>query len=122
MDEDIHDLWRTMADGWNSGDAYQFAGVFAEDVDFVTVRGEPLSGRKAVETMHAKLFTTSYQDTWLTTRIQLIRPLGEAIRLVHVTSAIRPLGLETHAQAVVVGSVIAAFHNMIPYVAQGRTP
>ncbi|MFC3893723.1 SgcJ/EcaC family oxidoreductase [Lentzea rhizosphaerae] len=118
MTEQIYALWRRMEQGWALGDAAVFAGVFAEDVDFVTVRGEELYGRRAVAAGHALLFAGPYRDTKLTAEISLIKPLADGISLVHVTSSIAPAGITTHAQAVVVqradGWEIAAFHNMIP--------
>ncbi|WP_167975609.1 SgcJ/EcaC family oxidoreductase [Lentzea indica] len=118
MTEPIYELWRRMEKGWADGDGDAFAGVFAEDVDFVTVRGEELYGRRAVAAGHGQLFAGLYRDTVLTAEISLIRPLSDGISLVHVRSSISPPGITTHAQAVVVqrdgGWEIAAFHNMIP--------
>jgi uncharacterized protein (TIGR02246 family) len=119
-DDQIRELWRTMTLGWAEGDASLFASVFAKDVDFVTVRGEELFGRDAVEAGHARLFATAYRDTTLRATVGLIRPLAPGLSMVHATSTIAPAGVTTHAQAVVRldsfdGSAsIAAFHNMIP--------
>ncbi|WIV55470.1 SgcJ/EcaC family oxidoreductase [Amycolatopsis nalaikhensis] len=113
----IHALWRTMAAGWNAGDAALFASVFAADVDFVNVRGEALLGRDAVEAGHARLFETAYRGTTLSATVTLVRPLTPELSLVHAMSEIHPAGVVTHAQAVVrhAGAPeIAAFHNMIP--------
>ncbi|MDT7790467.1 MAG: hypothetical protein QOF58_8886 [Pseudonocardiales bacterium] len=118
MTEQIYSLWQRMEQGWADGDGDAFASVFAQDVDFVTVRGEELFGRRAVALGHGQLFAGPYRDTKLTAEISLIRPLADGISLVHVTSSIAPAGITTHAQAVVVqrsdGWEIAAFHNMIP--------
>lgn len=118
MTEQIYALWRRMEQGWALGDGEAFASVFSEDVDFVTVRGEELFGRRAVALWHGQLFAGPYRDTKLTAEISLIRPLSAEISVVHVTSSIAPAGITTHAQAVVArradGWEIAAFHNMIP--------
>ncbi|GAA3686890.1 uncharacterized protein (TIGR02246 family) [Lentzea atacamensis] len=118
MSEHIYALWRRMEQGWAQGDGEMFASVFAQDVDFVTVRGEELFGRRAVALGHGQLFAGPYRDTKLTAEISLIKPLSDGISLVHVTSSIAPAGITTHAQAVVVQREdvweIAAFHNMIP--------
>lgn len=118
MTEQIYALWHRMEQGWAAGDSTAFASVFAEDVDFVTVRGEELFGRRAVAVGHGQLFAGPYRDTKLTAEISLIRPLTSEVSVVHVTSSIAPAGITTHAQAVVVrrsgGWEIAAFHNMIP--------
>ncbi len=112
--DDIKRLWEVMADGWNRGDATAFASVFAEDVSFVTVRGEEHHGRATVEQSHARLFTTVYQGTLLAPEIRFVRELAGGVWLVHATSTIYPAGITTHAQAVVTDGAITAFHNMIP--------
>jgi len=123
-EEQIRGLWRTMVKGWANSDAALFASVFASDVEFVTVRGEELFGREAVEAVHESLFGTVYRDTQLTAEAGLIRSLADDMYLVHATSTVAPPGLTTHAQAVVARhegawSVIA-FHNMIPFVPEGN--
>ena len=128
MDEEaqIRGLWRTMVKGWANADAAVFASAFAEDVEFVTVRGEELFGRDAVEAVHESLFGTVYRDTRLTAEPGLIRPLADGLFLVHATSTVTPPGIGTHAQAIVARREgawsIIAFHNMIPFVPEGRTP
>lgn len=114
----VRALWSTMAEGWAAGDAARFAAAFADDVDFVTVRGEDLHGREAVEQGHARLFAAPFRDTRLKPDFLLVRPLADGLYLVHVTTEIAPLNILTHAQAVVVRHDdawrITAFHNMIP--------
>jgi uncharacterized protein (TIGR02246 family) len=116
----IGDLWRTMAEGWENGDAAKFASVFGEHVDFVTVRGQEMVGRSQVEAGHKALFDSVYEKTRLVADVRLIRPITKDHCLVHVTSTILPVGLSTHAQAVVTRQdgawSITAFHNMIPLV------
>lgn len=123
-EEQIRGLWRTMVKGWANGDAALFASVFADDVEFVTVRGEELFGREAVEAVHESLFGTVYRDTQLTAEAGLIRPLADDLYLVHATSTVAPAGIDTHAQAVVARHegawAVVAFHNMIPFVPKGN--
>ncbi|QKW09750.1 SgcJ/EcaC family oxidoreductase [Streptomyces sp. NA04227] len=116
----VRALWQTMAEGWGRADAAAFAGVFSADVDFVTVGGEVLFGRTAVEQRHAELFATVFRGTRLEPGLGLIRPLTPQLCLVHATTAIHPVGLVTHAQAVLArrddGWSIRAFHNMVPHL------
>ncbi|HEX6345650.1 SgcJ/EcaC family oxidoreductase [Umezawaea sp.] len=125
-DDLVRGLWSTMAEGWAEGDAERFAEAFAPDVDFVTVRGEDLRGRAAVAEVHARLFASVFRGTRLVPNFLLLRPLADGIRLVHVTTGIVPLGVLTHAQAVVTRRdgawSITAFHNMVPNVPEGSTP
>jgi uncharacterized protein (TIGR02246 family) len=115
-DDDVCALWRAMAEGWLRGDAEAFGAVFAEDVDFVTVRGEELRGRDAVVAGHARLFAGPFRGTRLIPEVRLVRPLTGGLSLVHAVTVIEPDGPTTHAQAIVTddrhGRRIAAFHNM----------
>ncbi|GAB3897149.1 SgcJ/EcaC family oxidoreductase [Kibdelosporangium lantanae] len=122
MNPHIVELWGIMAKGWAAGDAHAFASVFAADVEFVTVRGEEHHGREAVEGSHATLFATTYNRTLLKPEVRLVRELADGFALVHALSTVYPVGITTHAQALVRcgpnGWSIVAFHNMIP----GGTP
>jgi uncharacterized protein (TIGR02246 family) len=124
--DEVRELWEVMASGWEKGDAERFASVFAADVEFVTVRGEELRGRAQVEAGHARLFATGFRDTVLVPDFHLVRSLAAGIVLVHVTTEIVPVGLRTHAQAVVTRHggewSITAFHNMVPDVPKGNAP
>jgi uncharacterized protein (TIGR02246 family) len=125
-DDLVRALWSTMAEAWAAGDATRFAAVFAPDVDFVTVRGEDLRGRAAVEEVHARLFASAFRGTRLVPNFLLLRPLADGVHLVHVTTGIVPLGVLTHAQAVVTHHdgrrEITAFHNMVPNAPGGTAP
>ncbi|MFE4545921.1 SgcJ/EcaC family oxidoreductase [Streptomyces sp. NPDC056785] len=112
----VRALWRWMAEGWRLGDAEAFGAVFAEDVDFVTVRGEELRGRAAVVAGHARLFAGPFKGTRLIPEIRMVRSVGAGLTLVHAVTVIEPGGPATHAQALVAddgsGRRIVAFHNM----------
>ncbi|GIG61577.1 hypothetical protein Lfu02_59490 [Longispora fulva] len=113
----ISDIWLTMATAWQLGDAAMYASVFAEHVDFVTIRGEERMGRAQVEASHAALFDVVYANTRLLPEVTLIRPVADGVCLVHALTTIVPLGIRTHAQAVVVIDAgrwsIAAFHTTL---------
>ena len=124
--DQVRALWTTMADAWAAGDAEQFAAVFAENVDFTTVRGEYLQTKKAVAQTHQHLFATAFHNTKLHPHFLLLRPLTDNLHLVHVTTKITPLNILTHAQALTTRHnntwEITAFHNMIPTTPKDPTP
>src|SRR3954471_419763 len=45
---------------WNAMDGSAFAAPFAEDADFVNIRGEHFRGRPAIAAGHAVIFRTIY--------------------------------------------------------------
>ncbi|MCW2501987.1 MAG: hypothetical protein JWO79_271 [Actinomycetia bacterium] len=126
-EEQIHALWRQMEDGWSGGSGPRFAAPFAEDADFVTVRGEATRGRGEIADRHGALFDTAYAGSALAARVESIRYLRPDLALVHATSTVTPPGgrppMTTHAQAVAErragGWQIVAFHNMVPLTPTG---
>ncbi|MFC4113470.1 SgcJ/EcaC family oxidoreductase [Nonomuraea zeae] len=59
MSTEIVRLLAQMTETWNAGDSAGYAGLFTEDVDYVTFFGLHLKGREAVEETHRELFKTS---------------------------------------------------------------
>jgi uncharacterized protein (TIGR02246 family) len=122
-DRQIRALWDRMTRGWAAGSGADFATAFAEDVEFISVRGTDEGGRTGVADRHDQLFASAYRGTTLSADVRLIRHLSTDVAVVHATSRItRPDGTpaaDTHAQAVVErrdgGWQIVAFHNMVPF-------
>ena len=49
-----------LQSSWNRADAAAFAALFANDADFVNVRGEYAAGREAIATAHAHIWGSFY--------------------------------------------------------------
>ena len=71
---------------WNAGDGEAFASPFAEDADFVTIRGEHFSGRTAIGAGHDAIFRTIYAGSANDMVVEAARPLGPQVALVRVYS------------------------------------
>lgn len=56
---------------WNSADGEAFGAVYAEDAEFVTVRGVHLTGAPAIAAGHARIFATIYAGS--VNRMDLVR-------------------------------------------------
>lgn len=70
---------------WNNHDMKSLASLVAEDVDFVTVAGTWLKGRRAFEEHHAARHAMQFKGSvWETTdvRVQFLKP---DVALVHVS-------------------------------------
>ena len=65
-----------LEQAWNAADGDAWAAEFAEDADFITVRGEYFRTRTTIAEGHDHIFTTFYKGS--TNRIALIR--ARAIR------------------------------------------
>ncbi|MGH7721067.1 MAG: SgcJ/EcaC family oxidoreductase [Gemmatimonadaceae bacterium] len=65
---------------WNSMDS----AAFADDADFVTIRGEHFRGRSAIAAGHAAIFRTIYAGSTTHLTIEAARLLRPEVALVHV--------------------------------------
>lgn len=78
---------------WNAMDGSAFAASFADDADFVTIRGEHFRGRPAIAAGHAAIFRTIYAGSTNQLTIESARLLRPEVALVHVHSLLdTPLG------------------------------
>jgi uncharacterized protein (TIGR02246 family) len=108
---------------WNAMDAAGFARHFAEDADFVNIRGEHHRGRTAIAAGHEAIFRTVYADSTCRFTIEATRLIRPQVALAHVHSTLDvpagPLkGHHTARFSLVLTSrgedwEIAAFHNTL---------
>lgn len=73
---------------WNAGDGIAFGAPFADDADFVTIRGEHMQGRTAIAGGHAGIFRTIYAGSVNRLNIEAARLLRPDVALVHVHSVL----------------------------------
>ena len=64
-----------FSDGWNNHDAHAMCASVADDVEWVTWRGEVTHSRQEVEDQHAKLFAGAYKNSHRTDTVTSIRYL-----------------------------------------------
>lgn len=78
-DAAVKEVVAGFSDGWNTHDARTMCASLADDVQWVSWRGEVSSSRKEVEETHAKLFTDLYKNTHRTDTVKSIRYIGPDI-------------------------------------------
>ena len=83
--EAIKQMERDWQEAWNRHDMKALAALVAEDVDFVTVSGTWLKGRKAFEELHARAHAMMFKESVLTTTDVQVKFLKPDIALVHVS-------------------------------------
>jgi uncharacterized protein (TIGR02246 family) len=120
---------RQLQAAWNAMDGAAFAAPFAEDADFVNIRGEHVQGRAAIAAGHAGIFKTVYAGSTNQLALESARLLRPGVALVHVRSVLNaPQGplMGTHAARFSMVLTlesgqweIAAFHNTLE-APQGR--
>jgi uncharacterized protein (TIGR02246 family) len=108
---------------WNAMDGSAFADPFADDADFVTIRGEHFRGRPAIADGHAGIFRSIYAGSTNRMTVEGVRLLRPEVALVHVHSLLHtpsgPLAGRHGARFSLVltkepvGWEIAALHNTL---------
>lgn len=73
---------------WNAGDGAGFGAPMTEDADFVTIRGDHLSGRRAIVASHEHIFATIYAGSRNRIVLASARMLGGEVGLVHANSVL----------------------------------
>jgi uncharacterized protein (TIGR02246 family) len=115
------ELLQALERAWNAGDGPAWGARFAEDADFVTVRGEYFRTRAVIAEGHQQIFDTIYKGS--VNRIELLRArtLAEGLILAHASARLEvpagPLaGVHQAVQSLVLvradgGWQITSFHN-----------
>jgi uncharacterized protein (TIGR02246 family) len=78
-DTAVKDVVAGFSAGWNSHDAHAMCASLADDVQWVSWRGEISDSRKKVEDDHAMLFADLYKNTHRTDNVKSIRYLSPAL-------------------------------------------
>ena len=104
-------------------DGPAFAQPFAQDADFVNIRGEHFRTREAIAKGHQGIFDTIYKGSVVRYQVVGVRAIEQGILLAHVKTMLNaptgPLAGEHRSLFTVVlvqgqdGWRIAAFHNTL---------
>ena len=114
---------RLLEDAWNAADGEAFGAPFAENADFVNVRGELHTGRRAIAAGHQGIFDSIYAGSTVRYQVLRSRELGDGSILAHVDARLSvpggPLAGDHQALASMLliengdGHAIASFHNTL---------
>jgi uncharacterized protein (TIGR02246 family) len=112
-----------LEQAWNAGDGEAFARPFAEDADFVNIRGQHFRTRPIIAAGHQTIFDTIYQGSVVRYEPAGVRPLSSSVLIGQIRGKLRapsgPLAGEHDALATLVlvddgdGWRIAVFHNTL---------
>jgi uncharacterized protein (TIGR02246 family) len=80
----IRRLEQSWCSAWNSHDMQALTNLLAIDVDFVTVGGDWLRGRKEFRRHHALLHATLFKHSTFTVTGSTIKFLGPDLALTHI--------------------------------------
>jgi uncharacterized protein (TIGR02246 family) len=88
----LESIVRRLEAGWNAMDGSAFAAPFAEDAEFVNIRGEYFRGRSAIAAGHAALFQGIYAGSTNHCAVEGARLLRPEVALVRVHSVLHAPG------------------------------
>ena len=119
----VIDIVAALEKAWNDADGDGFGRPFADDADFVNIRGEHFQTRGAIAKGRQTIFDTIYKGSVVTCEVSAQRAVAPGIRLVHVRTRLTvptgPLAGEQRSlfSALLVQDQehwrIAAFHNTL---------
>jgi uncharacterized protein (TIGR02246 family) len=119
----IESIVSRLEAAWNAMDGPAFAAPFAEDADFVNIRGDHFRNRDAIAAGHTAIFRTIYAGSTNRYELESARLLRPEVALVHVHAVLKaphgPLEGEHGARFSMVLTkasgewTIAAFHNTL---------
>ncbi len=119
----VSDLVGELEEAWNAADGARFARPFAEDADFVNIRGEHLRTREVIAKGHQAIFDTIYAGSVVRYNVAGVRAIAPAVLLAHVRATLNaptgPLAGEHRSLFTLVLVQdqntwnIAAFHNTL---------
>jgi uncharacterized protein (TIGR02246 family) len=85
VSEIVADLERA----WNTADGAAFARSFAQDADFVNIRGDHLRGRDVIGKGHQGIFDTIYKGSVVRYRVADVRMIAAGVLLAHVKATLK---------------------------------
>ena len=119
----VSDITRELEKAWNTADGMAFARPFAEDADFVNIRGEHMRTREIIGKGHQGIFDTIYKGSSVRLEVAAAREIAPTVVVAHVKSRLiaptGPLAGEHRSLFTMVlvqqGTElqIAAFHNTL---------
>ena len=84
----VSDLVSELEEAWNAAEGARFARPFAEDADFVNIRGEHLRTREVIAKGHQVIFNTIYAGSDVRYNVAGVRAIAPAVLLAHVRATL----------------------------------
>ena len=121
--ETVTTIVAELENAWNAADGNAFARPFADDADFVNIRGEHFRTREVIARGHQGIFDTIYKGSNVRLQLTAARTIAPGVVLAHVKSTLnapagRLAGEHRSLFTMVVAKDqndwrIAAFHNTL---------
>src|SRR5687767_6285242 len=77
-----------LEQAWNRADGDAFGKLFADDADFVDIRGDHHQGSVAIGRGHQAIFDTIYAGSTVGYQVESVRPVAEGTVVVVATATL----------------------------------
>ena len=124
------DLATALAAAWNAADGAGFGAAFADDADFVDIRGDHHRGRAAIAGGHQAILDSIYAGSTVDYQVESVRPVADGVAVAVLgATLVAPTGPlagtnRSRATVVLVDTAgtwrITAFHSTLRLEAPGR--
>ena len=122
-DRIVSDIVGELEKAWNAADGAAFARPFADDADFVNIRGDHFRTREVIAKGHQVIFDTMYKGSVVRYQATDVRAIAPGVLVAHakatLTAPTGPLAGEHGSLSTLVlvqhdnDWRIAAFHNTL---------
>ena len=85
----VSGLVSELEEAWNAADGTRFARPFAEDADFVNIRGEHFRTREVIAKGHQAIFNTIYRGSVVRYDVIGARAIAPAVLLADVKTTLK---------------------------------
>src|SRR5688572_18405621 len=85
----VSDIVAELEKAWNAADGAGFARPFAEDADFVNIRGDHFQTRDNIARGHQHIFDTIYKGSVVRNEVAGVRPVAPGVLLAHVKATLK---------------------------------
>jgi uncharacterized protein (TIGR02246 family) len=107
----IRAIVKRLQEGWNAGSGKIFAEPFAEDADYVIINGGRIKGRNAIEAGHQRIFATIYKNSHISSSVQSVRFLSDAIAIAHIEWHLKHFEGAVAREGKAMNSIVVAKEN-----------
>jgi len=85
----VSNLVGELEKAWNAADGAGFARAFAEDADFVNIRGLHFRTREGIAKGHQEIFDTIYKGSVVHFQVAAVRAIAPGVLVAHVRSKLK---------------------------------
>jgi uncharacterized protein (TIGR02246 family) len=88
-EQNLREVVKGLEAAWNKGDSVAWSAFFAEDADFINIRGGLFNGRTAIERGHRAIFDTIYKGSTNKFTVNKVRLASSDVAVVFLIAELK---------------------------------